>query len=90
MTSRNDSKAFVVNAKQLAQADPVAFIDALAAGYAAPVCELCDDQGERLVPVGRDAFGNWDTVAVPCSCAAGRVLAERLVNANQNDERRAA
>lgn len=54
MTSR-DSKAFVVNAKQLAQADPVAFIDALAAGYEAPVCELCDDQGERLVPVGRDA-----------------------------------
>jgi len=40
-----------------------------------PACEICDDNGEVQVAVGRDSFGVWDTRTERCSCDAGLFLA---------------
>ena len=37
-----------------------------------PPCEECRGQGEVERPVGRDSFGNWDTMWTTCPACDGQ------------------
>ena len=76
--TREEFDARVRPGKQLAAQDPDAYLDHIDATNRPSTCELCEDQGERLIPIDRDEFGVYSTEAVPCVCEAGRELAERL------------